>query len=356
VPDVPKLKGGRVLESPVTGRTYEIEELLGAGGFGAAYLARDGRRSKRVCLKVTLDQASWHREAYLGELLDGHARVVRIHETFPVQLAGRMAYAVVMELAEHGTLADVLEVGGPFTERRAIRETRGILTAVDLLHRSGALHRDITPVNVFFCDGRFKLGDFGICRHTFGKGTAADAFAPWFVDSKIFLGSKTRWTVGDDLWQVGQLLVGMITGDVWPIHRKEIRKLPCSDLVKSVLYRALGDPVARFADAAAMSNALRPAEKPFGRVRSIEGLGVVFTGPASRPRRELQRLAERAGATVKLGISKNVDVLVVGDDAPAWVAGSVGGAKLLEVAALRERGHHITLIHEAQFLRLVEAR
>lgn len=46
-------------------------------------------------------------------------------------------------------------------------------------------------------------------------------------------------------------------------------------------------------------------------------------------------------------------MVVVGDEAPNWIAGKEGGAKLLEVAALREKGHHITLIREAKFLRLV---
>lgn len=352
MPKLGNLPVGERVESPVSGRGYTIEALLGEGGFGAAYRARIGRRRDRVCIKLTFDQSGWHREAYLGELLAGHDRVVDIHDTFPIVMDGEMAYAVVMELAE-GTLSDAVERDGPWSERKAIREIRGLLTAVDRLHRSGALHRDITPLNVFVCDGRLKLGDFGICQHSFGGGVAADAFAPWFVDPDINDESRVRWTIGDDLWQVAQLLVGMIRGDAWPIHKRDIRGLACSDLLKRVLYRALGVAGDRYPDAESMSEAFDRTQPTFARLRSLAGRTIAFTGPMSVPRSDAERWSRLAGATVARGVSRKVDTLVVGSRSPNWLAGSEGGTKLLKVAALAEKGHTIKLVRESTFLKLV---
>jgi eukaryotic-like serine/threonine-protein kinase len=343
-----------VVTSSFSGQSYFIEEKIGEGGFGVAYRARLGRSGPECCLKASTDQTSWHREAYLGELLRGHERVIQVRETFPFETGvDAMAYAVVMELAD-GTLEEEIDARGAWEERRAIREIRGLLTAVDRLHCSGALHRDITPMNVFMCGGRVKLGDFGICRHSFGKGVDADCFNPWFVDPKIHEGSRSRWTTGDDMWQVCQLLVCMLTGEVEPISRSEIRGLECSDHLKRVLGRALGDPADQFTDARAMSAALAPTELPFARISSLRGRIVTFTGPMAITRERARRLAERAGARVVRHISREVDVVVVGSQSPHWIAGKEGGTKLLSVAALTERGHGIKLVRESLFMRLVD--
>jgi len=343
---------GAVVQSPVTGQQYVLEDELGSGGFGVAFRCTAVHEDRPLCIKLTMDQASWHREAYLAELLRGHPRVVDVHETFALPTSDGMTYAVVMELADGGTLADVLERVGSFSEKRAVRELKGLLLAVDRLHRSGAFHRDITPVNVFMCGNALKLGDFGISRHGFGTHVKADMFNPWFVDP-AFHSSKTRWTAGDDLWQVGQLVVGMLTGEVDPIHVGAIRYLDCSDRLKAVLYRALGSPAARFPTAAAMAAALNEAPISFGRIRSIEGLGLVFTGKLAIARDDAKRLAKKAGATVHADVSRQVDVVVVGDGSSLWVAGTQGGSKLLTAAKLREEGHRITLIKESTFMRLV---
>lgn len=343
---------GAILSSPVTGTQYVLDRQLGAGGFGAAFQCEPLGGGRPLCIKLTMDQASWHREAYLAELLRRHPRVVAIFETFALQTSDGMTYAVVMELADRGTLADVLEESGPFSEARAVQELKGLLSAVERLHRSGAYHRDITPMNVFMCGNHLKLGDFGIARHGFGKHVKADMFNPWFVDP-AFHQSKTRWTAGDDLWQLGQLVVGMLTGEIDPIRARDIRHLDCSDHLKGVLYRALGRPEARFIDAASMTSALKETEVRFDRVRSLDGVGVAFTGKLGVSRDKAKSWARRAGATIHDGISRQVDLVVVGGDSSLWVAGGSGGSKLLTVARLKEEGHPIKLIRESTFMRLV---
>jgi serine/threonine protein kinase len=186
---VPTLRVAQRITSPASGLVYRIGQLLGTGGFGAAYSCQAEGADDERCLKVTFEQASWHREAYMGELLRGHPRVVQIYETFPMLVRGRrLAYVVIMELAEHGTVADTIDSNGAWSEPKVIREIPALLGAVDQLHASGALHRDITPFNVFVCGSHrhLKLGDFGICTHGPPQGVKATAFAPWFVDSDVY--------------------------------------------------------------------------------------------------------------------------------------------------------------------------
>jgi serine/threonine protein kinase len=346
----------RVLRSVESGHTYRLRELLGKGGFGSVWRCESGAHEGALCLKTTKDQASWHREAYMAELLHGHPRVIQVHDTFPLIESGRVSYAVVMELAEHGTLADVVEKRGAWTEARAVSEIRKILGAVERLHSSGALHRDITPFNVFAC-GRagttLKLGDFGITTHGPQRGVAADAFAPWFVDTAIRTEQRLRWDVREDLWQVAQVLAVLLSGKVEPLRLGNVRKLPCSDSTKAVIARATGERSQRFDSARAMADALTQSAPPsFARPKSLAGRNVVFTGQLGIPRRDAHALAEKAGARVAPHFSAATDVLVVGRS-KLWAAGDAGGTKLLAAAAGREGGRKVDLVDESWFLRLV---
>ena len=348
---VPHLRRGTTLTSPVSNKQYVVEDVLATGGFGAAYVARRGRR--RVCLKITDDSASWHREAYMAELLHGHPRVIQVHEAFPVKRGSRMLYAIAMELA-YGTVADIVD-GSPWGERRVVAQVRGLLTAVDHLHASGALHRDITPLNVYAVGDveKLKLGDFGIARHGPKKGVPANAFTPWFVDDKLYEGSRRRWTVGDDLWQVGQLVAVLLTGEIRAIHTSEVKDLPCSDGLKVAIRRAIGEPAHRYPDARSLARALGGTSLEFGRVRSLEGRTILFTGPLGITHAHATRLAKRAGARVITSVTGSLDVLVVGDDSPGWIAGTSGGLKIIETMALQDQGYPITMITARQFGRIV---
>jgi serine/threonine protein kinase len=353
-------KATRAITSTDSGVKYELHELLGKGGFGTVWRATSRKIGGSLCLKVTKDQASWHREAYMGELLAGHPRVVRIHETFPILEGKKMAYAVVMELAEHGTLADVVEKHGPWPEAKAISEIIKVLGAVDRLHACGALHRDITPYNVFACgDGQtLKLGDFGITTHGPRKGVAADAFAPWFVDTAIREEQRVRWDTREDLWQVAQVLSVLLTGKVKPLRLADVRGVPCSSTTRAAIARATGERSHRFDTAKSLIDALKmtksQAKPKAARPRSLDGRHVVFTGQLSIPRAEAIKLAEKAGAIVDKRVGKETDMLVVGQS-KLWAAGDAGGRKLLAAAAKREGGKKIDQVTEEWFMRLINA-
>ena len=356
--DCPTVPLGTQVKSPVTGNVYKLREVLGEGGFGAAYRARQA--GDDVCVKLTYDVSSWHREAYMAELLDGHPRVVRVYETFPVFRRDGVCYAVAMELAT-GTVEDAV-AKGPWSERKVRTEIRGLLSALSRLHDSGGVHRDITPFNVFVCGPKriLKLGDFGIARHgPKTKGVKVDDFNPSFVDTEIYVGSRDRWSPSEDLWQVAQIAAVLLTGNVYPIRTSDVKALPCGDAMKLAIRRAIGEPVARFLDAEAMSSALGPdSTLHFADIRSLRGRALVFTGPLGPglKRREAAALARRLGATVLPDPSASMDVLVVGNPSPNWIAGAAGGVKVLETLALRERGHRISFLEGAKFRRLVSRR
>src|SRR5215510_5974944 len=153
------LVSGQVVESPETGLRYRIVRLLGEGGFGQAYLAKRLGKSaevpETVCIKVSARIDGWIREAYFGQLLDRHPRAIRVYDLFPLMRAnGQVLYYLVLEYAQHGDLAAFLRrAESGWSEATVRREIAGILEVLRKLHRGQTLHRDLTPMNLFVCDG-----------------------------------------------------------------------------------------------------------------------------------------------------------------------------------------------------------
>jgi eukaryotic-like serine/threonine-protein kinase len=359
------LVAGQIVESPETRLQYRIERLLGAGGFGQAYLAtRRGRSTtvpESVCIKVSPRIDGWVREAYFGQLLDGHPRAVRVFDRFPLMRAnGQVLYYLALEYACHGDLSAHLQHGGHrWTEAAARREIAGILEVLGKLHRGQLLHRDLTPMNVFVCDGRkLKLGDFGIVRQQSDpRGVTAGTMNASMVPSDILASAAPKWQTRDDVYQVGQLLAMLVKGDAKArVRTHEVRSLVCSDHLKEIVYRCIGERRKRYESADELIAALRtpPARLQSRAPRSLDGVHLAFTGILSRPRRDAILAAKRAGAIVHSGPSAKTSVLVRGRPNPLQAAGRDGGVKLLEIKRLREKGHDIRVLAEGAFWRLVE--
>jgi serine/threonine protein kinase len=360
------LAAHEIVESPETGLQYRVDRLIGEGGFGQAYLARRIGRSSDVpavvCLKVSTRKDGWLREAYFGQVLDGHDRAIRVFDAFPlVGSDGRVRYFLALEYAEHGDLSAYLRRGGKgWTETAVRREIAGILDVLRKLHRGQTLHRDLTPVNVFVCAGpRLKLGDFGIVRQqSDARGITAHTMNWMTAPSDLLARAAPKWQARDDVYQVGQLLGMLVQGDASRrVRTNDVRGFRCSDHLKEIVHRCIGERRKRYESADEMIDALRtrPAPLKAGVLRSLRGVHLTFTGIFSRTRDEVAAAARRAGAIVHSGPTSQTTVIVRGRPNPLQAAGRDGGLKLMEIKRMREKGRRVTVLSEAQFWRLAGA-
>ena len=361
------LEPAQVVVSPETRLRYRVERMLGEGGFGQVYLSRRLGSSSIVpdvvCIKVSERIDGWLREAYFGQLLEGHPRAIRVFDAFPVLRPKRsVLYCLALEYARQGDLRAFLHRDGKrWPEAAARREIAGVLQVLGKLHRGQLLHRDLTPMNVFVCEGRtLKLGDFGIVRQVSDRrGTTADVLNPMTAPSEILDAAAPKWQARDDVYQVGQLVGMLVRGDARTrIRPADIRALPCSDHLKEIVYRCIGERRKRYESADELIEALRnpPATLKPGVLRSLKGVHIAFTGILSRRRDEAKAAARRAGAIVHGMPSARTDVVVRGRPNPLQAAGRDAGLKLMEIKRQREKGHRITLLSEKQFWRLAGKR
>jgi hypothetical protein len=357
------LDSRQLVASPETRLQYRVTRLIGEGGFGQVYLAtRVGRSAAvpgEVCIKVSTHMDGWLREAYFGLLLHDHPRVIRIFDRFPVTTAaGEVLYCLVLERAPHGDLSHFLaRTARPWSETATRREIAGLLEVLRKLHRGQLLHRDLTPMNVFVCErNHLKLGDFGIVRQQSDRrGVTARTMNLMTAPSDIIDRAAPKWQARDDVYQVGQLLAMLVKGDARArLRTPDVRGLACSDHLKEIIHRCIGERRKRYESADEMIEALRhrPAVLKPGVLRSLKGVHLAFTGFLSKPRSEAIRAARRAGAIIHGGPSAQTTVVVRGRPNKLQAAGDEGGLKLMELKRLREKGHHIVLLNEAQFWRL----
>ena len=188
------------------------------------------------------------------------------------------------------------------------------------------------------------------------RGVTARTMNALTAPSDILARSVPKWQARDDVYQVGQLLGMLVKGDARArIRTLEVRGLPCSDHLKEIVHRCIGERRKRYESADEMIEALRnpPAALKVGVLRTLEGVHLVFTGILNKRRSEAVRAARRAGAIVHGMASVQTTVIVRGRPNALQAAGRDGGLKLMEIKRLREKGHRITVLNETQFWRLV---
>src|SRR5215475_11198359 len=146
---------------------YEVTALLGAGGMGEVYRARDTKLNRDVALKIlpdafTLDSeriARFRREAQVLASLN-HPNIAAI---YGFEDSGN-THALVLELVEGPTLADRI-AKGPIPLEEALPIAKLIAVALEAAHEQGIIHRDLKPANIKLRDdGTVKVLDFGLAK------------------------------------------------------------------------------------------------------------------------------------------------------------------------------------------------
>src|SRR6266545_3861044 len=156
---------------------YEILALIGAGGMGEVYRARDPRLGREVAIKVLPASFSqdpdrlrrFEQEARAAGVLN-HPNLTAVHDIGTHEGAPY----VVQELLEGETLRSAL-AGGKLSTRRAIDYSLQIVHGLAAAHEKGIVHRDLKPENIFVThDGHVKILDFGLAK-TVDPGLVRDA-------------------------------------------------------------------------------------------------------------------------------------------------------------------------------------
>jgi len=147
-------------------RHYEIIGLIGAGGMGEVYRARDPRLSRSVAVKVLLEHVSEKPES--SARFEREARTIAgLHHPHicAVYDIGRHEKTdfLVMELLEGETLASCLE-RGRLPLDQTLKFAMEIADALDKAHRNGVTHRDLKPGNIMITKDGVKLLDFGLAK------------------------------------------------------------------------------------------------------------------------------------------------------------------------------------------------
>ena len=288
------------------GGQYRMIRLLGRGGMGAVYLARDLSLEREVAIKVVKaasDESAMHerfrREARTAARLS-HPNIVPLYAFGEVE---EMPY-FVMGYVRGESLADRLRREGRLSEEEARRIFAEIADALDHAHRQGIVHRDIKPDNVLLEDesGRALLTDFGVAKAV-DKGETMTRLGsvvgtPHYMSPEQASG-RSDIDGRSDIYSLGVMAYAMLAGRLpfegktaADILTKHLTQEPAplrsvaqavSDSTVQAIERCLEkDPAARWPDARSLKLALGVTEESQlpDALQAVAGRGVVGLGSA----------------------------------------------------------------------------
>ncbi len=280
---------------------YELIRLLGKGGMGEVFLARDNKLGRRVAIKFLHAADAEVGRQFIAEARAtaqcNHENIVVIYEADTLDGWNYM----VLEYLQGLTLREVLQDHKPLPPARAIELIIPVVKALSCAHEQGIVHRDLKPDNIFVTTSeKVKVLDFGIAKIMHAE---ADAAAGKLLMGTLMYMSPEQWGVGtidhrSDIWAVGLLLYRMLAGK-HPFHGKrgpelaetaELTKpvprlqtvapgvpLGLAQVVDRCLEKSASD---RFPDAQSLLHALEPFE--VGRInRTLKEGETPYRGLAS---------------------------------------------------------------------------
>jgi serine/threonine protein kinase/Tol biopolymer transport system component len=208
--------------------TYEITALLGKGGFGEVYRAKDKKLKREVAIKLLPDEFStdhdrltrFQREAEVLASLN-HPNIAAIYDL----AAQDQSRFLVLELVDGETLADRI-TRGPIPVEEALNIAKQICEALEVAHEKGVIHRDLKPANIKVTpDGRVKVLDFGLAKIRESSSTSNLSNSPTLMTaatSGVILGTASYMSPeqakgkeadrATDVWAFGCVLYEMLTG------------------------------------------------------------------------------------------------------------------------------------------------
>ncbi len=161
---------------------YEVTGLLGAGGMGEVYRARDTRLKRDVAIKVLPDAFAQDREHLARFQREAELLATLTHPNIATVFGiedGDGVVAIVMELVEGAPLA------GPVPLERALIYASQMCSALEAAHKKGIIHRDLKPANILITKTGVKLLDFGLAKQRSGGSGGNDADADAGTDAQV---------------------------------------------------------------------------------------------------------------------------------------------------------------------------
>jgi serine/threonine-protein kinase len=208
---------------------YQVTGLLGQGGMGVVYSGVHPLLGRRVAIKVLNRQVA-HAEAAARFLQEARAASRLRHQNIVDVFAfGQMAdglYYQVMEYLEGESLRAILDRDGPLTLVQARAVIVGVLGGLAAAHRSGIVHRDIKPDNIFLCVpiGRLaasdvKILDFGLAKNDSGAHASVKTRTGITMGTPAYMSPEQCRALPDidaraDLYAAGIVLFEMLVGHV----------------------------------------------------------------------------------------------------------------------------------------------
>ncbi len=261
------------LATPALIGRFELRSELGSGAQATVWLAWDAKLEREVAVKLlspgayTIAMEPWLHEARAVSRLN-HPHVVPVFEAGDE--SGRPY--LVFEYVKGGTLSDRLRTLGPMPAREAAALMVGVLDALAAAHAQGIVHRDLKPSNVLMGDdGRARVMDFGIAARVSATPDGLVVGSPGFMSPEAARGDAPSAAM--DVFSAGMLMGQLLTGlpllrerdarrAIERIQQEDITlpdmpATPIDDRLRTIVQRAIArDPAQRWADAAAMRDAL----------------------------------------------------------------------------------------------------